>query len=86
MLGQRCLIGAFPWRYEGSRACPCRIIAFLDRGDKPSRVGEVLRKRSSLLARMSIARRQRREVAKRAAKWTRMDAYVYGEAQEIRKL
>jgi len=33
VLGQRCLIGAFPWRYEGLEACPCRILAFLDTGD-----------------------------------------------------
>jgi kynurenine formamidase len=30
VLGRRCLIGAFPWRYEGLEACPCRILAFLD--------------------------------------------------------
>src|SRR5207247_8635657 len=35
VLGQRCLIGAFPWRYEGLEACPCRILAFLDLGDTP---------------------------------------------------
>jgi len=35
VLGQRCLIGAFPWRYEGLEACPCRILAFLDTGDTP---------------------------------------------------
>jgi kynurenine formamidase len=28
VLGQRCLIGAFPWRYEGLESCPCRIVAF----------------------------------------------------------
>jgi kynurenine formamidase len=28
--GKRCLIGAFPWRYEGLESCPCRILAFLD--------------------------------------------------------
>lgn len=33
VLGERCLIGAFPWRYEGLEACPCRILAFLDTGD-----------------------------------------------------
>src|ERR1017187_11022465 len=33
MLGKRCLIGAFPWRYEGLEGCPCRIVAFLDAGD-----------------------------------------------------
>ena len=30
VLGRRCLIGAFPWRYEGLEACPCRIVCFLD--------------------------------------------------------
>jgi kynurenine formamidase len=35
VLGQRCLIGAFPWRYEGLESCPCRILAFLDTGDMP---------------------------------------------------
>jgi kynurenine formamidase len=29
VLGQRALIGAFPWRYEGLESCPCRIIAFV---------------------------------------------------------
>jgi kynurenine formamidase len=35
VLGQRCLIGAFPWRYEGLESCPCRILAFLDVADMP---------------------------------------------------
>jgi kynurenine formamidase len=29
VLGQRALIGAFPWRYEGLESCPCRILAFV---------------------------------------------------------
>jgi kynurenine formamidase len=33
LLGKRCLIGAFPWRFQGLEACPCRILAFLDTGD-----------------------------------------------------
>jgi len=33
VLGKRCLIGAFPWRYEGLESCPCRVLAFLDTGD-----------------------------------------------------
>ena len=33
VLNKRCLIGAFPWRYEGLEGCPCRIVAFLDTGD-----------------------------------------------------
>jgi kynurenine formamidase len=32
MLGKRCLLGAFPWRYEGLEACPCRILAITDAG------------------------------------------------------
>ena len=32
VLNQRCIIGAFPWKYEGLEACPCRIIAFFDCG------------------------------------------------------
>jgi hypothetical protein len=32
MLNQRCLIGAFPWRYEGLESCPCRILAISDAG------------------------------------------------------
>jgi hypothetical protein len=32
-LNQRCIIGAFPWKYEGLEACPCRIIAFFDCGE-----------------------------------------------------
>ena len=30
VLGRRCLIGAFPWRYQGLESCPCRIVAMLD--------------------------------------------------------
>jgi kynurenine formamidase len=33
VLGQRCIIGAFPWRYEGLEACPCRVLAIFDAGD-----------------------------------------------------
>ncbi len=33
VLNQRALIGAFPWRYEGLEACPCRILVFPDAGD-----------------------------------------------------
>jgi kynurenine formamidase len=33
VLGKRCLIGAFPWRYEGLESCPCRILACLDADD-----------------------------------------------------
>jgi hypothetical protein len=40
MLGKRCLIGAFPWRYEGLEGCPCRIVCFLDAGDDVEAVGD----------------------------------------------
>jgi kynurenine formamidase len=44
VLGKRCVIGAFPWRYEGLEACPCRILAFLDIGDMPvEALGEAAR-------------------------------------------
>lgn len=33
VLDRRCIIGAFPWKFEGGEACPCRIIAFFDVGD-----------------------------------------------------
>jgi kynurenine formamidase len=32
VLDQRCIIGAFPWKYEGLESCPCRIVAFFDCG------------------------------------------------------
>ena len=32
MLNQRGIIGAFPWRYEGLEACPCRILCIQDAG------------------------------------------------------
>jgi len=35
VLGKRCVIGAFPWRYEGLEACPCRVLAIFDAGDAP---------------------------------------------------
>lgn len=41
VLNQRCLIGAFPWRYEGLEACPCRIVCFFDCGESVEAVGEV---------------------------------------------
>ena len=28
-LNTRCIIGAFPWKYEGLKSCPCRIVAFV---------------------------------------------------------
>jgi hypothetical protein len=40
MLGKRCRIGAFPWRYEGLEGCPCRIVCFLDAGENVEAVGE----------------------------------------------
>ena len=32
-LNTRAIIGAFPWKYDGLEASPCRIIAFYDVGD-----------------------------------------------------
>jgi kynurenine formamidase len=34
VLNQRCIIGAFPWKFEDLESCPCRIIAFFDVGDE----------------------------------------------------
>ena len=31
-LNQRCVIGAFPWKFEGGEACPCRILCFFGAG------------------------------------------------------
>ena len=39
MPNKRALSGAFPWRYQGLEACPCRIVAFLDAGDDVEAVG-----------------------------------------------
>ena len=39
VLNTRCITGAFPWKFEGGEACPCRILAFLDLG--PLTVEEV---------------------------------------------
>lgn len=33
VLNRRAIIGAFPWKFEGLEACPCRIMAFFDAGD-----------------------------------------------------
>ena len=43
MLNKRCVIGAFPWRYDGLESCPCRILCFEDVGDTVEAVGEVAR-------------------------------------------
>ena len=43
MLNKRCLIGAFPWRYEGLESCPCRIVCFLDAGEKVEAMGDAAR-------------------------------------------
>jgi hypothetical protein len=40
-LNQRFIIGAFPRRYEGLEACPCRIVCFSDCGDRVEAVGHV---------------------------------------------
>ena len=41
VLNQRCIIGAFPWRYDGLEACPCRIVCMFDAGDDVEAVGNV---------------------------------------------
>ncbi len=41
VLNQRCVIGAFPWRYDGLESCPCRIICFFDVGEDVEAVGQV---------------------------------------------
>ena len=43
VLNQRCVIGAFPWRYDGLEACPCRIVCFFGVGDNVEAVGDVAR-------------------------------------------
>jgi len=41
VLNQRCVIGAFPWRYEGLEACPCRIVCFIDQNGPVEAIGDV---------------------------------------------
>jgi hypothetical protein len=41
MLNQRAVIGAFPWRYEGLEACPCRIVCFQGIEENVEAVGDV---------------------------------------------
>jgi kynurenine formamidase len=48
VLNTRAIIGAFPWKYEGLEASPCRIIAFYDVGDM--KIGEYGEAASELLA------------------------------------
>src|SRR5262249_11006206 len=40
MLNKRALIGAFPWRYQGLEACPCRIVACPGGGEDVEAVGK----------------------------------------------
>lgn len=47
VLNTRCIIGAFPWKYQGLEACPCRILCFLDCGEMEVRVFEGSRSRKS---------------------------------------
>ena len=35
------MIGAFPWRYEGLEACPCRIVCFMGIDEAVEAVGDV---------------------------------------------
>jgi len=41
MLNKRAIIGAFPWRYEGLEACPCRIVCFEGMDENVEAVGDV---------------------------------------------
>jgi kynurenine formamidase len=41
MLNQRAVIGAFPWRYEGLEACPCRIVCFKGMDESTEAIGDV---------------------------------------------
>ena len=43
VLNQRCVIGAFPWRYDGLESCPCRIICFFDVSEDVEAVGDAAR-------------------------------------------
>ena len=43
VLNQRCVIGAFPWRYDGLESCPCRIICFFDVDEDVEAVGNAAR-------------------------------------------
>ncbi len=40
MLNQRAIIGAFPWRYDGLEACPCRIVCFQGMDEAVTAVGD----------------------------------------------
>jgi kynurenine formamidase len=40
VINQRGIIGAFPWRYEGLEACPCRIIFFEGMDEAVEAVGD----------------------------------------------
>jgi hypothetical protein len=41
MLNKRAIIGAFPWRYEGLEACPCRIVCFDGMDEDVEAIGDV---------------------------------------------
>jgi hypothetical protein len=40
VLNQRAVIGAFPWRYEGLEASPCRIVCFQGTEERVEAVGD----------------------------------------------
>jgi kynurenine formamidase len=63
VLNQRFLIGAFPWRYEGLEACPCRIVCFSDCGESVEAVGDVAK---AVLSRRLVSRNLARSVSGRA--------------------
>jgi hypothetical protein len=41
MLNKRAVIAAFPWRYEGLEACPCRIVCFEGMDEGVEAIGDV---------------------------------------------
>jgi len=50
VLNTRCIIGAFPSKFEGGEACPSRILVFLDVGPLAvEEVREAVRKKSEAL-------------------------------------
>jgi kynurenine formamidase len=65
-LNTRCIIGAFPWKYEGLESCPCRIVAFFDCGKmeveefgKAVSAGRVRRQREPRAVRGAWPKRRR---------------------------
>jgi hypothetical protein len=44
LLGERCLIGCFPWRFVDGESCICRIVAFVD----DDRHAELMKRKEAL--------------------------------------